>query len=226
MICNRIRTIAALSAAICLLNCSARAELVIPQGQSYEGDRSIFDNVVNHGSIIGSPEEPVVFAPGTMVSGEGYFANTRVEGTFAPGNSPAITNGSNQAFGPTSTVLIELGGTTPGFGNNNHDQINDSGTVFLFGGTLKVVPWNSFLPQPGDQFKIITWQTALVGVFSTMVVDPAFTNAGISFTQQVNNPAGPGNLTLLAVAIPESNSMLLVGAATLLLAAIRLMPRA
>lgn len=42
------------------------------------------------------------------------------------------------------------------------------------------------------------------------MVDPFFTSQGINFTQQINNPGGPGNLTLIA--IPDASSKLLMSA--------------
>jgi hypothetical protein len=160
--------------------------------------------------------ERIVFDSPWTVTGKGTFTNTLILGTFAPGESPAITTGTNQGFG--GTVQIELGGTVPGFGDNNHDQIKDTGTILLFGSpTLEVLPWNSFVPNVGDQFVVMTWQTGLDGKFGTVDTDPWFASHGISFDLHYNNVGGPGNLTVEALPEPATLSLLALGGALALL---------
>jgi hypothetical protein len=187
---------------------SARADLVVQPGETFVGEGTINENVVNNGAIIGAPQ-PLVFAAGTLVTGAGSLENTRIDGTYAPGNSPSAVSTTNIIFTASSTAEFELGGTIPGFGAGRHDQINDTATITLQGGVLKVSPFGGFVPQSGDQFVIMTWQTQLSGAFGSMMVDPFFTSQGINFTQQINNPGGPGNFTLIA--IPEASSILLIG---------------
>lgn len=149
----------------------------------------------------------VEFGPETRLSGDGYFENTLINGPFSPGNSPGITTGANPAFGATANVQFELGGSLPGFGAGFHDQIRDAATVSLFGGpTLSILPYGGCVPTAGQEFKIITWQTGLTGAFGALVVDPYFTAHGITFTQLVTNPSGPGDLTLLATGVPEAGA--------------------
>jgi hypothetical protein len=141
----------------CAANAPVSGDVVV---QADETPRSGIEAgaVVNHGSIIGEAAARLVFGAETRITGGGYFENTLVEGIFAPGNSPGITTGTNQAFGSTATVEIELGRLTPGFGAGNHDQINDTAAIFLIGGpTLSLLPFGGFVPAPGDEFTILTW---------------------------------------------------------------------
>jgi hypothetical protein len=163
--------------------------------------------VVMNGKAIGTDDAPLTFRQETFVSGAGWFENTLVKGSFAPGHSPGITTGKNQAFGGTSVIQIELGGTTPGFGPGRHDQIQDSGSIYFFGGpTLSILPFSGFVPAPGDEFLVMTWETGLVGALGALVVDSYFAANGIGFIASIENPSGGGGLRLQAVSIPEAST--------------------
>lgn len=182
-------------------------DFIVEQGETLSPSIPLDGRVVNHGHIFGSTTQPVVFGPGALVSGSGHFTETLNYGTFAPGNSPGVTTGTNQAF--AGTVEIELGGTTPGFGSGKHDQINDNGAILIVGfPTLSLISFESFIPSAGDEFTILTWDEGLVGDFGTVELDPAFVSAGIEFEQVVTNRLGAGDLTLRAVAVPEVGGFL------------------
>jgi len=202
----------ALGLFLCLGNCRYVNAVLVAPGETFNGSGVVSEDLVNHGRVIGNGPEAgdrLVFDTGSTVSGAGYFENTLVLGTMSPGNSPGIVTGTNQAFG--GTLVIELGGPTPGFSSNNHDQINDLQTLSLFGlPTLNVVSFDGYIPTPGDTFEILTWQTALVGSFGTITYDPIFAINGITFTESITNPTGPGNFTLTAV--PEPSAFLFGGA--------------
>ncbi len=187
----------------------ASAVLVIDAGNQFSGDGTIDHSIINYGTIMGSGPtvgDRFVFSPATTVSGTGHFVNTLSLGVFAPGNSPGTTSGEDQAFG--GTIEIDLGGLTPGTGSGHHDQINDSRTIFLDSGPgLKILSFENFIPNPGDEFVIMTWQTGLDGVFGPMIVDQSFADIGIGFSQTINNPTGAGNLVLKATAVPEPSAI-------------------
>jgi hypothetical protein len=213
----RLAVAAIVSAALALGHSRPVAALVVPYGDTLRASSSDME-VINHGSIIGPGTASIEFGPETRLSGDGYFENTLVYGVFAPGNSPGISTGSNQAFGASANLQFELGGPLPGFGAGFHDQIRDLATIFLFGGpTLSVLPFGGYVPTVGQQFKIMTWQTGLVGSFGVMNVDSFFAAHGIAFTQVVTNPGGAGDLTLhaISVAVPEASAGLFASAAGL-----------
>jgi len=194
-----------------------QAHFLLEQGKNMVGRGSVNGNFKNHGDVIGdgvAAGERIIFNSPWIVSGKGTFTNTLIMGAFAPGESPGITNGTNQGFG--GTVQIELGGTVPGFGNGNHDQINDTAMILLVGSpTLEILPWNGFVPEIGDKFVILTWQAGLDGLFGNVVTDSWFTDRDISFVLHYNNISGAGNLTIEA--IPEPATLSLFGLAGLAL---------
>ena len=103
--------------------------------------------------------------------------------------------GENQGFG--GTIEIELGGTTPGSGPNNHDQIVDAGEVLLLDGTdLAVMQWNGFEPAIGDTFEFLQASEGIVGTFDDLFIDPFFFDLGIGFELSYDD----GTALLLAVA--------------------------
>ena len=174
------------------------SHFLLEQGKNLVGRGTVNGHFKNHGHVIGDgpgDEDRIRFSADWTVTGKGTFENTTILGTFAPGESPAIAYGKNQAFG--GTVEIELGGSTPGFGDNNHDQIVDAAEIWLLGATtLSVVPWNGFLPAVGNEFTIITWQDEIVGQFDALSVDPYFTSQGLAFGLEYVNPGGAGSLVL------------------------------
>ncbi len=124
---------------------------------------------------------------GGGISGAGQV---NFEADVTPGFSPAaVTFGGNLTFDSTSTLHIDIGGTTPGNGPNNHDQVNVVGTAAL-GGTLDLVPFNGFVPVAGDKFVVMTYASAS-GTFGTVTgTTPA---PGLTYTAIYS----PTNLTIL-----------------------------
>ena len=180
--------------------------LYVEEGKSFVGRGEINGNFKNNGQVIGDGLFALQFNAGWTVTGKGTFENTLFLGTFAPGESPGISDGRDQAFG--GQVEIELGGLTPGNGPNHHDQINDLGMVRLLDeSSLQIVPHADFLPAVGDEFDILTWQAGVDGQFSSIDSDDWFTSHGIGFEPVWNNVFGPGSLTLRAVSVPEPKSL-------------------
>jgi len=186
---------------------------LVELGKNFGGRGFVNGNFKNHGNITGDGTalaERIIFNAQWTVSGKGTFTNTLIMGPFAPGDSPSVTAGENQGMG--GTFQVELGGTEPGFGDNNHDQVNDSGMVLLFESpTLEILPWNNFVPDVGDEFVVLTWSDGLSGKFGDVVTNAWFTGHGIGFDLHYNDVDGAGNLTLEAVPEPATLALLALG---------------
>ena len=101
------------------------------------------------------------------------------DGTVAPGQSPgilAITG--NFAFADNSTFEVEIGGTSPGSANTDHDQIDATGLVSIGTGvTLDLVDFNGFGSTivGGESFEIIN-RTGGTGTFNGLAEGATIAN--------------------------------------------------
>jgi len=141
--------------------------MLLEQGKNLVGRGTVYGNFVNQGDVYGDGStagQKIVFAAGSTVSGIGSFENVVFNGTYSPGNSPAITNLSNAEFSSASSLVIELGGTQPG---TQYDRVVDPGVLTLLGGTLDVVLYNGFVPSYGNSFEILQYGQ-LSGDFGTV----------------------------------------------------------
>jgi T5SS/PEP-CTERM-associated repeat protein len=118
--------------------------------------------LINNGHITGDSVAQPITLPG-YVKGVGTFDNVVFTGTFSPGLSPAILTVGNVAMSPTSTLIMELGGTLPGSG---YDRIQSSGTLAL-DGVLKLSLINGFTPMVGQTFDLFSG-ASVVGAFSSV----------------------------------------------------------
>ncbi len=149
--------------------------MLLEQGKNLAGRGTVYGNFINQGHVYGdgaATGQTIVFAAGSTVSGIGSFENVVFDGTYSPGNSPAITNLSGGQFSSSSSLLMELGGTQPG---TQYDRVVDSGVLTLLGGTLNVVLYNGFVPSLGESFDILQYGQ-LSGDFGT-VTYPALTGS-------------------------------------------------
>jgi hypothetical protein len=123
------------------------------------------NTLAKHATINGTVQGTSVGQPITLsgyIKGTGTFTNVSFTGTFSPGLSPTITSAGNLALASSSTLEMELGGTTAGA----YDQIQATGVLAL-GGTLHVSLINGFVPTAGQSFDILDW-SALSGAFSSI----------------------------------------------------------
>ena len=141
--------------------------MLLEQGKNLVGRGTVYGNFINQGNVYGDGSaagQVIAFAASSTVSGIGSFENVVFNGTYSPGNSPAITNLTNGQFSSASSLLIELGGTQPG---TQYDRVVDSGVLTLLGGTLNVVLYNGFVPSFGGIFEILQYGQ-LSGDFGTV----------------------------------------------------------
>ncbi|MBI2826216.1 MAG: PEP-CTERM sorting domain-containing protein [Planctomycetia bacterium] len=119
------------------------------------GPTTFLDDVTNNGEIRTSAGSFTVFFG--SVSGAGTYTGTgtvNFEGDLKPGSSPAsVSFGGNVVFGPQSSLVIEIGGMTPG---SQYDRLVVSGALSL-AGSLDVSLINGFLPSLGNQFTVLNF---------------------------------------------------------------------
>jgi autotransporter-associated beta strand protein len=84
-------------------------------------------------------------------------------GTFSPGASPALSTISGNYVQNIGTLLMELGGTTPGTG---FDRLLVSGMATV-GSTLAVQLVNGFTPTLGQSFEILNATGGINGLFTS-----------------------------------------------------------
>ena len=124
----------------------------------------------------------ITVAGGQLAGSGTIMANVSNSATISPGLSAgilAITGDLNLA--PTSTLQIEIGGTTPG---TQYDQLQVTGQLAL-GGSLNVSVINSFNLIAGNLFDFLDWGS-LNGKFSSVLL-PALSSPLAWYTSQLYN---------------------------------------
>ncbi len=94
--------------------------------------------------------------------------------------------GSTLSFGSTSTINLDLGGTTVGSG---YDKLAISGNIAL-DGTIQINVINSFIPTAGTSFVVMSYTVATgaidhilgLNVGNGVVLDPTFSSTGMTLT--------------------------------------------
>jgi hypothetical protein len=128
---------------------------------------------VDGGAVLGGT---LLSIGGGTLTGTGTIQATVVnDGVASPGGSPGTLSlgpSENYQQGVSGILQIELGGHNPG---TQYDQLVVGGNASL-AGTLELRLINGFVPQPGDQFQVLTCGSQ-AGPFS-----------------QINAPAVGGNV--------------------------------
>jgi len=131
--------------------------------------QSLGSTLVDEGATLGATSFNL---QGGNLSGAGTVAApVNNNGIVAPGtSSPGILTLApveNYQQSAAGTLLVELGGTTPG---TQFDKLEVGGASL--NGRLQVSLLNGFVPQPGQQFEILTC-TSQTGAFSSLDVQPS-----------------------------------------------------
>lgn len=122
---------------------------------------SLTNAVQNGGSITGTgTATPLTFAG--YVTGDGAVGNVVFNGTYSPGATTVKLDVGAIQFGPSSTLLMQLGGLTPG---SQHDQLL-LGRPLVAGGTLRVDEINLFAPTLGQEYDL--FDGTILGQFATL----------------------------------------------------------
>lgn len=107
-------------------------------------------------------EDVLILEASDLLSGGGQDLRSVINrGVVSPGNSPEILNVATFTQEAPGTLVIEIGGLTPGPGpagdeNNGYDQVNVSGLAQL-GGTIQISLINNFTPTLGQTFEFMTF---------------------------------------------------------------------
>jgi len=121
------------------------------------------------------------------------FMNDGVTYPGVGGTTSILTVEGNYTFGPSATLLVDIGGTTPGA----YDQLLNTGNVTLAGSLLVTV--TSFQPQDGDRFAAMTFAQR-TGTFANVqlpfvpgiVLDTVWAEAGAIDTLYIEATASSG----------------------------------
>jgi hypothetical protein len=164
-------------------------------GSQLVGRGTVDGGLTNEGAVIGDGtaiNERIVFSAlddDWKVSGTGFFANTLIMSTYDPGNGPALVTGENQGFGGIVDIDLDAVG---------NDLIVDLGTVLLYDSpTLNVGSFDfDLLPDVGDEFVVMSWDSGLDGLFGDLTVNRWFKARDRNFTMRYTDLNGPGELIL------------------------------
>ncbi len=120
---------------------------------------------------------------GTLIGPGDVVGTVSVQsgGTVSPSLSSGILNTGNLTLNSSSTLVIGIGGKTPGNEAANHDQLQVTGTVNLGNATLNLSALNGFVPVLGDRFTIIandddSPRDAVTGTFNGLPESGLITN--------------------------------------------------
>jgi hypothetical protein len=144
-------------------------------------------NFVNHGRLEGfSSAEPMNFL--TVLSGDGMLKDVRIGGDFFQvfhvlgdvGTTAVVPVEGIYDFGRNSSLVVDLGGTTPGTG---YDQLNSTGPITLSSTLtrLEVSIINGFVPSVGDMFTVVTTTGARTGTLGTAVLPTSIPNYALTW---------------------------------------------
>ena len=130
--------------------------------------------------------------PGAFMSGAGQIVgDVEVGGTLSPGNSPGqlIVAGSvTQLAG--STLQVDIDGLTAGNGAGHYDTLvlTGAGSIYTADGTLAPIlrgitapANNTFTPDVGDTFTIVSAEGGIAGAFDTLTQPARGMAAGTRF---------------------------------------------
>ena len=161
------------------------------------GGATINGNFINNGVVNGPTGSGQELTFTQFVNGAGSTTgNVEYQASYQPSNSPNVVSVQNVLLDSTSSLIMELAGTTPGSG---YDQLDISGVAML-NGVLDVNLIDGFTPSAGEGFEILNGPTT--GSFSQVNL-PALGN-GLQWNTSNLYPSG--ELTV----VPEPGTWVLM----------------
>lgn len=156
--------------------------------------------IVQAGSVLVTGKAPTMAASltGGTLGGTGRVgALTATGGTVAPGLSAGILSCAAFSLNASTTVAVELNGTTVG---TSHDQVDVTGTVTLGSAALTVAL--GFVPPPFSTFIIVNNDAAdaVSGTFAGLPQGARLTAGGVGFS--ISYTGGTGNDVVLTALPP------------------------
>ncbi|MBF0178920.1 MAG: hypothetical protein HQM03_02710, partial [Magnetococcales bacterium] len=164
-------------------------------------------------ALTGSANDLTIQSTGTLRgSGAMTVANntgSNLDGTILPGSDGTagtlyITHSSSSlAMGATTTLKIDIGGTTV---TTQYDKLAITGTVVL-DGTIQINPINGFTPANGDTFTVLSYNSTSSGsidridgllVSSGIALDPLFSTTNLTLTARTVDTLGDTGNNVLA----------------------------
>lgn len=162
------------------------------------GDAMISGNFINNGVVNGPTGSGQELTFTQFVKGAGSTTgNVEYQASYRPSNSPDAVSVQNVLFDSTSTLIMELDGTTPGTG---YDQLDISGMATL-NGALDVELLNGFSLSDGESFELFNGTTT--GSFEQITL-PAL-SSGLSW--DTSNLYTDGTISV----VPEPSTLALLG---------------
>ena len=163
------------------------------------GSATINADFINNGVVNGPTGSGQELTFTQYVTGAGTTTgNVEYQASYHVGNSPDAVSVQNVLLDPTSTLIMELDGTTPGSG---YDQLDISGLATL-NGALDVELLNGFTPSAGQSFDLFNGSTT--GRFAQISL-PTLSN-GLSWN--TSNIYSTGEISV----VPEPSTLVLLAA--------------
>jgi probable HAF family extracellular repeat protein len=158
-----------------------------------------WDNFTNNGSV--NVTTATFFG---RVNGAGSFVGSGTKqfaGGYSPGNSPALVTLEGEIDFLSSTIDMELGGTTPG---TEHDKIIFTDPVAIANAILNVQYWGGWTASGGEIFDLFDWNGAQSERFASVLL-PALSQ-GLFWDTDMLYTSGE-----LSVATPAPPAVVLLG---------------
>ncbi|MGZ0170991.1 MAG: beta strand repeat-containing protein [Planctomycetales bacterium] len=160
--------------------------------------------------LIGIPD--LIVAAGDTATLNGTVAPGRFGGG-APGEPGILGVTGSVSLADNTTYEVQIGGTAPGDGNGNHDQIDASGSVTIGTNvTLSIAAFFdgdgglvNFVPSQGDSFEIIN-RTGGAGTFSGLAEGAIISNfLGTTLRAHISYAGGDGDDVVISILPPDVN---------------------